>query len=142
LETVKYLVEKGICANVQDGKALINAARNDQLETVKYLVEGAPEDQRVRADVQDGKALINAALNGHLETVIYLVEDQGVRADVQDGWALIKAAGIGQLETVKYLVEKGADIELAITTAQSYGYDRAIQVLREVREEFLAANRG
>jgi ankyrin repeat protein len=79
------------------------AARNGQLETVKYLVS-------VGANIHanDDYAVQLAAGNGHLETVKYLVS---VGADIHadnDYYAVQLAACNCHLETVKYLVSIGA----------------------------------
>ena len=70
-QVVKYLVETPK-ANVQDGEALIEAAKKGYSDIVKYLIEEAA----VKANIEDGNkhsALFHAVDNGNFEVVEYLL---------------------------------------------------------------------
>ena len=94
---------------------LIKAARNNDLDRVRLLVElGADKDQ---GDNDGCTPLWCASGNGHLEVAQYLVE-QGATLDKTntDGWTpLIIAAIRGHLEIARYLLEQGADRVKATT---------------------------
>ena len=110
IEDVRNLVEVvGVPANIQNGNALIAAARIGHLDIVRFLAEEGPEDTRVLANIRDGWALIVAAENGHLDIVRFLVgegpEETRVPANIRNGLALITAARNGHLEVIRYLLE-------------------------------------
>ncbi len=88
-------------------KMLINAAKNNQLEDVKRLIQSGEID--VNATASNGSTvLIVAAAKGDLEVVKFLCDhpDINVNAQKSNGrTALICAACNNHLEVVKYLVE-------------------------------------
>ncbi|MCY4178120.1 MAG: ankyrin repeat domain-containing protein, partial [Endozoicomonadaceae bacterium] len=88
-------------------KMLINAAKNNQLEDVKRLIQSGEID--VNATASNGSTvLIVAAAKGDLEVVKFLCDhpDINVNAQKSNGsTALICAACNNHLAAVKYLVE-------------------------------------
>ena len=92
---------------------LINAARTNNLESVRLLVEqGADKD---KVDGTGNTPLLWASAEGHLEVAQYLVEQGAAldKAEIRGTTPLIAAAANGHLEVVRYLLEQGADRDKA-----------------------------
>jgi len=99
-KTMKYLLRFD---QPSERRALIDAAKNGDLDSVKNLVE-----QGANIHTDDGYALKLAAGNGHPAVVKYLVE-QGADSHKRGDMACLWAAMNGHWDIVKYLVEQGAD---------------------------------
>lgn len=69
LSIVRFLVEKGINPNVNDGEALLKSAKKGHLGVVKFLLE-----QGINVKKFGGKALNESLKKGHFEIVKSLVE--------------------------------------------------------------------
>lgn len=83
-------------------ESLINAAKDGDLENVKYLIE--------LSGVNKNMALIISARNRHLEIVKYLIEVVGVDIHANHDDALRSSVINRDLEMIKYLIKNGADI--------------------------------
>jgi ankyrin repeat protein len=119
LETIKYLIEKGA---TDLSTALYNATENNNLEIVKYLVE--------KGATELNNALSNAAYNNNLEIVKYLVEEKG--ATNLNNALYYAAANNNSLEVVKYLIEKGAtNLDQSLNNASTSNNLETIKFLIE-----------
>ena len=101
---------------------LLEAIRNDSADTVRALVEGGADVNRVPhyGCMRGATMLINAAEKGNPEVVSVLVK-AGARVNVETstGWtALMMAASRGRAECVRSLVMAGAD--LSVRNAQGH----------------------
>jgi len=96
--------------------ALSEAARNGNLELVRYLIEARGADVNARTNF--GKTILHeAARSSNLELVRYLIEKRGadVNARTNLGETVLHfAARNGSLELVRYLIGRGSDVN-AIT---------------------------
>ena len=103
-------------------KELYNASINNNLETIKYLVEKGATDLN--------EALHNASENNNLEIVKYLVEKGATDLNP----ALVYASENNNLEMVKYVVEKGAteDLDLALYFASENNNLEMVNYLKSV----------
>ena len=129
INTFEYLIQKGIDIHVDDDSAFVYAARNNDLELVKFLV-----CNKANIHSNNELALRLAACNGYLEIVRYLINN-GANIHAANDWVLQLAASHGHLEIVKYLISKGADIhtdnDLALQLAASNGYLEVVRYLIE-----------
>lgn len=116
LESVKYLIEKGVNPNLFEGTdtPLFFAAEKGHLKVVKYLIEKGAEIDKVNQlpHASNVTPFWIAAQNGHVEILKYLGE-RG--ADVNkpssnQSTPLFMAAKNGHVEIVKYLIEKKSDV--------------------------------
>ncbi len=92
--------------------ALMRAAWDGRLDTVKYLAEHGAD---INAAAKDGEtAIMYAARNGHPEVVKYLAEHGADinAADNSGTTAIMYAAWNGHLDIVNYLVDKNANLKL------------------------------
>ena len=96
------------------GRALVEAANEDDLESVRELLAAGAD---VNAVVQgDGTALLIAAREGHQEMVELLLQ-RGAEVDIPvsgDGSALIMAAREGYRDIVRLLIDRGANVNIAV----------------------------
>ncbi|KAK6140445.1 hypothetical protein DH2020_025829 [Rehmannia glutinosa] len=110
---------KGLAQTVADVKdankrgALHFAAREDQTEVCKYLVEELKMD--VNTKDEDGETpLTHAARQGHTATAKYLVNcgaDPSIPSELGTT-ALHHSAGIGDIELLKFLLTNGVNVDL------------------------------
>ncbi len=63
-------------ANALFGRALL-AAKGGHMAAMQWLVQGAPEGQRIRADLDNGVALLEAAAGGHLGAIVAAARQTG-----------------------------------------------------------------
>lgn len=117
LETVKYLVSKGVNIHTEYDYALRISAKNGHLEIVKYLVSLGANINALNKGMEG--ALVQAVEYGHLEIVKYLVTSG---ADYNEGndFIFIHAVNLGHLEIVKYIVSLGVKINVYIETLLRY----------------------
>ena len=129
LSQVKSLIIEGADIHAWEDCALNEAARNGQLEIVKYLVEDC--DANVHA--WDERTLRWAAWNGQLEIVKYLVS-KGANVHARDNWALRRAAWKGHLDVVKYFATIGVNVHaqngLALSMAAEGGHLEVVKYLK------------
>ncbi len=114
-------------------QALLTAAKNDQLEVVKYLIENGININFTQTEYTP---LMLASISGHLEMVEWLVE-HGADVNVlnQDRISALKAAVLeNQLEVAKFLVKKGGKLDIAdsegntpFMTAVDYGHLKMVK---------------
>ena len=113
----KYLIVKqNACVNARDfnqDTALIQAARNDNIEAVKLLL-----DHNVNIKAQNrygGHAAYYAALNGNYEILSLLIEKEDEVIDLKGSFGctpLIAASEEGRVDVCKYLIGRKADINI------------------------------
>jgi ABC-type antimicrobial peptide transport system permease subunit len=115
LETVKYLVEKGVDLNERDfdGRTpLRQAVKEGYFRIVKYLVEkGVDLNER---DFDGRTPLRHAVKEGYFRIVKFLVEngaDVNIKENNTGSTPLHVASQKGNLEIVQILVHNGADVE-------------------------------
>jgi len=106
LDMVRFLIHKGVAANVRGGEACIVAARNGDLELLQLLVARGGNWAS-----QQNHALTLAASNGHPDVVEYLLE-LGADANTEEGEPLLFAATNGHVSCARLLVEYGADVNV------------------------------
>ncbi len=90
---------------INNHAGLFSAAKNGQLETVRYLIEKQKEDIN-STDHYGRTALMWAAGSGYLEVVKYLIETAKANVNVKDGYentALNYATRNGHLDVKEYL---------------------------------------
>lgn len=90
---------------INNHAGLFSAAKNGQLETVRYLIEKQKEDIN-STDLYGRTALMWAAGSGYLEVVKYLIETAKANVNVKDGYentALNYATRNGHLDVKEYL---------------------------------------
>jgi ankyrin repeat protein len=95
---------------------LLEAIRNDSVETVRLLVERGADVNTVPhyGCMRGATMLINAAERGRSRVVVALVE-AGARVNVETstGWtALMVAASRGHVDCVRTLVTSGAELDV------------------------------
>ncbi|MHB9147046.1 MAG: ankyrin repeat domain-containing protein [Candidatus Amoebophilus sp.] len=94
-----------------DSLLLLDAAKNGDIELVKYLIGQGAE---VNAKDNNGRTvLLIAAFNGRLATVKWLLEN-GASLEEKDKYgftALLLAAVNGHIDTLKWLLANGASLE-------------------------------
>ena len=95
--------------NDRNGKALIYAAINDDIEMVKLLLKKCPDtDINYRNDYWGNTALTAAAQKGHTNIVKLLLKS-GADADIED-----------------------KDGETAFTLAAQNGYTKIVKLLKQI----------
>jgi ankyrin repeat protein len=95
---------------MSNAAALLDAARENNLDLVRRLVERQHANVDAACNSHGWTALIVASRRGHLRVVKYLVETGGanVEAVEQGGWtALMYASFCGRLAVCQYLIETG-----------------------------------
>lgn len=96
------------------GRALVEAAIDDDLEAVRELLDaGADANSVVQGD---GTALLIAAREGN-RAIVDLLLDRGADIDIGvrgDGSALIMAAREGFRDIVRLFIDRGADVDIAV----------------------------
>ena len=102
---------------------LLEAIRNDSVDTVKLLVERGADVNKVPhyGCMREATMLINAAERGNAQVVATLVE-AGARVNVETstGWtALMVAASRGHVDCVRALVTSGADLDVRNAQGQT-----------------------
>ena len=92
--------------------ALVDAAENNHLETIKYMIE----TQEAEPDLKDADgrtALRAASVNGHVEIINYLLKTCRDKIDIEnkvnEQTILYDACTGGRTEVVKILLAHGAD---------------------------------
>ncbi|MBV7336786.1 ankyrin repeat domain-containing protein [Chloroflexi bacterium TSY] len=116
-----------------DVQALLSAALNGDIQTVKRLVEHDPN--LIHSRNPEGATPLSMAAGGHIEIVKYLL-DQGadITAVGQDGTALHIAAWYGQLDIAALLLDVGIDpnatSESGETALMAAGYKNFVELGR------------
>ena len=107
-ESVAELLAEGVDANTKNAQGetpLILAARNNCIDTARYLLQ-AKADSMAKLG-WDETAIYYAAVHGNTE-IVGLLLDAGVAVDTktEKGWTpLMAAAALGHLDTVRKLLE-------------------------------------
>jgi ankyrin repeat protein len=123
LEVIKLLVKRGAAINTQDDSSetvLIRAIWDEDLETVRFLLQTGRVDVNVDAETAYYSCVLDTATRYSLEILKDLIEHAG--ADVNRpfksyyaGSALAQVAAFVDLEAVEYLVnEANADVGLRL----------------------------
>ncbi|KAJ7586335.1 hypothetical protein C8J56DRAFT_1051710 [Mycena floridula] len=102
LETVKFILDKGVDVDLKDGRqgcALAAAAYSGKIEVAEYLLNRA-------ANPNAHNNILGRAAIGGIEAVELLI-DKGVNLQVQGQSALEAASITGNLNIAKLLIEKG-----------------------------------
>ena len=110
---IKILVDAGADLRKHTRRiALVDAAENNHLETVKYLID----THEVEPDLKgaDGRTALRAAsINGHVEIINYLLKscrkDIDIENKVNEQSILYDACTAGRTEVVRVLLDHGAD---------------------------------
>jgi ankyrin repeat protein/beta-lactamase regulating signal transducer with metallopeptidase domain len=116
LETVRFIIEKGVDVNGQTEHGwtpLLEAIDEGRLDVVKLLVDsGADVNQ---ANKHGWTPLMESADEGQLDIAKYLIKEGADinQKDKQGRTLLLEAIDEGLLEFVKMLVDKGADVNQA-----------------------------
>ena len=110
---IKILVDAGAGLRKHTRRiALVDAAENNQLETVKYLI-GTLEAEPGLKDADGRTALRAASINGHVEITKYLLETCRDKIDIEnkvnEQSILYDACTGGRTEVVEILLAHGAD---------------------------------
>ena len=140
LEHIKTILDAG--ASVHDlnvkNEALIWAAKVDNLELIRYLIEEGADVNTTSFDVHT--PLTAAAEGGYTESVKFLLE-KGADVNKQQCWydtPLIIGAKSGHFQCVKVLIKSGADISAkdvsglsAMHHAVQCGHDTCVHMLIE-----------
>ena len=121
----KFLIEKKIDMK-KNNYALILAAKNGNLEKVRYLVKKGAD-----INAENNESLRWSAINGHLEVVKYLIK-KGADINAENNYALKWSSYYGHLEVVKYLLKKGADIKEAIINYNNFSIEKKIRILKNI----------
>ncbi len=114
---LQWGITDGAAEEPHGASALVTAAGNGNLETVKSLLKKGVD---VNFKAEDGStALMRAASNGDVEMTRFLLsKGADVSAEADDGsTAIMWAAAAGQAEIVTILCEKGAAMTLHIAAA-------------------------
>ncbi|MCY4328525.1 MAG: ankyrin repeat domain-containing protein [Endozoicomonadaceae bacterium] len=115
IESIKYLLDKGVDVNAQDayGKtALMCAAEQDNAELVNFMlliIRGAD----IHAKSNDGKTLLMYAVQGGNSHIIRFVVKKGIdinEPNNQGNTPLTEAIKQEDIETVKYLIKCKASV--------------------------------
>ena len=103
LITIITFITFGVIAcSSNSGEALIDTARNGDLETAKLLIENGTD---INANDKDGvTALMNASKEGNLEIVKYLVE-KGANVNIKDNHGRT-ALDLAETEEIKKVLRK------------------------------------
>jgi len=110
--------------NVESGDALILAARNGHVDTVKLLMRSCSPLEG------DSQALYEASLHGHADVVFQLVLFSDAKA--RGSRALIAACRSGHLEVVKHLLPFSSKIQCAqrgFEVAAEHNHEAVIKFL-------------
>ena len=133
-----------VARNGSGNTALIMAAKNNNIEVAKLLIEkGAYLDVK---NEDDNTALMSASRRGCFEIVKLLIE-AGAKFNIQNNFgytALMLAAANNRQEISKLLIHAGADLDLkdedgstALMLAESKKFEEIIKLIKE-RMEYLA----
>ena len=110
---IKILVDAGADLRKQTRRiALVDAAENNHLDTVKYLI-GTHEAEPDLKGADGRTALRAASINGHVEIINYLLKtcrnDIDIENKVNEQSILYDACTAGRTEVVRVLLDHGAD---------------------------------
>ena len=110
---IKILVDAGVDLRKHTRRiALVDAAENNHLETVKYLI-GTHEAEPDLKGADGRTALRAASINGHVEIVNHLLrtcrDDIDIENKVNEQSILYDACTAGRTEVVRVLLDHGAD---------------------------------
>jgi ankyrin repeat protein len=108
LDTFFFFFTNIFNASDEDGKKLFNAAKNNDLKTVKFFVEERNVSITVVDNLRRSLAHV-AAKNGHLEVVEYVVKKKPsilLVTDKRDYTVLRLAVKADAVDVVRYLVEE------------------------------------
>lgn len=110
---IKILVDAGADLRKHTRRiALVDAAENNQLETVKYLINTLKVEPDLYSD--DGRTALRAAsINGHVEIINYLLKTFRDKIDIEnkvnEQTILYDSCIGGKTEVVRILLDHGAD---------------------------------
>ena len=110
---IKILVDAGADLRKRTRRiALVDAAENNHLETVKYLI-GTHEAEPDLKGADGRTALRAASINGHVEIIDYLLktcrDEIDIENKVNEQSILYDACTAGRMEVVRVLLDHGAD---------------------------------
>ncbi|GMF28034.1 unnamed protein product [Phytophthora fragariaefolia] len=112
LNRLQLILQQG--GEVDNEQELVAAAKENQLDVLRFLVHDCGADVEVKTDSRY-RALNKAAAEGHLEVVRFLVNECGASVNRKPtilGWTpLMIAAGRGHLDVVRFFVDEcGANV--------------------------------
>jgi len=131
LQVIKRLVAAGAEVTSSDSQALRFAAANSHLDTLEYLIS-----KRADVNANEDEALRNAVTKGSIDVVKYLLD---VKANVnsQEGNILRIAAETKDIELIKVLIATGADVnamnDQALINAVSHKSVEIVKHLLDVK---------
>jgi len=125
LGKIKILLQEGADLHAEHDRACRWAAKNGQLEVVKYL-------HRFGANLEDSDSLYWAIASEQIEVIKYILQaGVKVEGDSLFYWAVER----GEVEIVEMLVQKGADIHMngegPLMMAARYGHSELVCYLLE-----------
>lgn len=149
IEKVKYLLERNVYINTENGLPLIFACRKKQIEMVKYLIEqdadpcynkcmifytlhneGNFEMINYIIKVKNGNLhVLNLFEKNHFNILEYLIKN-GLNVNFED--YLLKAIELNRPSLVKLLIEKGAEYfdQKYINLAKKLDHEEIIKILQ------------
>ena len=147
IEQVKLFIKLGADVNNSvdeyNGTALGNAAGEEHLEIVKYLVEKAHANINLKPFEGGYTILHDASRGGNLDVISYLI-DKGADVNFTDNrgdTALINVSREGNFKVAKLLVDAGADIHhknhngyTALDVAKERNNDDIVEFLESVNK--------
>lgn len=149
----KKYIEEGADPNALQGKPLINAVAEDNIEKVKYLLEmgaapniggaikGAKNLEMIKTLVSAGATITNDIFNSVAEdySAIKYLLDAGVDVDFENGMPLRTAAKSGRKDIMELLITRGAKIStrryMVVKWAAEWGREDILTYLLDKLEK-------
>ncbi|THZ58378.1 purine and uridine phosphorylase [Aureobasidium pullulans] len=133
--TVQLLIDHGARAGA---RALIDAALFGHTRMIKLLLA---QDVDIEGDEEYTTLFHEAAMEGHRASVrLLLYHGTNIDSTRVCGSALYIAARWHQVEIMELLISRGADVELAIENAYSFGEPEVAQRTRQCQQSTLYAD--
>lgn len=133
--TVQLLIDHGARAGA---RALIDAALFGHTRMIKLLLA---QDVDIEGDEEYTTLLLDAAMMGHRAIVRLLLDhDTNIDSTRECGSALYIATRWHQVEIMELLISRGADVELAIENAYSFGEPEVAQRIRQCQQSTFHAD--
>ena len=130
IERIKQCLEDGANINIDSGKPLRNAVKQNNLEIAEFLLNNGSNPDITYEKNKTAVSLVktfdmlklllkhNASMNkeafkslsGDFDAVKYIIEEYGVDPDFEDSYAIRAACRTGNTKLVEYLHSRGVDI--------------------------------
>lgn len=125
IRIVEYLVKRGADIRYNNELPLREAIFTGRLAIIKYLIlKGADFNQRVKDN-----GLVRVIERGILYMVDFLVRN-GANVNFHNDEPIQLAIQVNNLDIVKYLMDKGANIHVALATAEAENRQEILDYLR------------